>query len=129
MNKALRLLQNISNNNLNCIELQKSIKLSGLVSLFYYNDQALPIDLFEEDSKKQKQFLKLFKELKTLTEKEELLKREEAHWNKSFSLSELQEFLAAVARKSTRLNSSHVRISYAVFCLKKKKKKQKKIKL
>src|SRR5690554_7015095 len=31
-------------------------------------------------------------------------------------------------RKSTRLNSSHVRISYAVFCLKKKKKKKTKIK-
>src|SRR5690554_7280565 len=30
-----------------------------------------------------------------------------------------------VDRKSTRLNSSHVRISYAVFCLKKKKKKKK----
>src|SRR3989442_8145560 len=29
----------------------------------------------------------------------------------------------AVDRKSTRLNSSHVRISYAVFCLKKKKTK------
>src|SRR5690349_23402137 len=29
-------------------------------------------------------------------------------------------------RKSTRLNSSHVEISYAVFCLKKKKKKHKK---
>src|SRR5690349_23726615 len=29
-------------------------------------------------------------------------------------------------RKSTRLNSSHVEISYAVFCLKKKKKKKKK---
>src|SRR3989442_10785808 len=28
---------------------------------------------------------------------------------------------AAGDRKSTRLNSSHVRISYAVFCLKKKK--------
>src|SRR5690349_23982992 len=28
-----------------------------------------------------------------------------------------------VDRKSTRLNSSHVEISYAVFCLKKKKKK------
>src|SRR5215813_14340190 len=27
-------------------------------------------------------------------------------------------------RKSTRLNSSHVRISYAVFCLKKKKRTQ-----
>src|SRR5436305_6129997 len=31
--------------------------------------------------------------------------------------------LAALDRKSTRLNSSHVRISYAVFCLKKKKNK------
>src|SRR5207302_9403990 len=29
---------------------------------------------------------------------------------------------AFVDRKSTRLNSSHVKISYAVFCLKKKKK-------
>src|SRR5690606_40882242 len=27
-------------------------------------------------------------------------------------------------RKSTRLNSSHVKISYAVFCLKKKRRKQ-----
>src|SRR5690606_39305098 len=34
-------------------------------------------------------------------------------------MKELQE-----DRKSTRLNSSHVKISYAVFCLKKKKKKQ-----
>src|SRR3712207_7815687 len=30
----------------------------------------------------------------------------------------------ALDRKSTRLNSSHANISYAVFCLKKKKKKQ-----
>src|SRR5436309_8969085 len=30
---------------------------------------------------------------------------------------------ARVDRKSTRLNSSHVKISYAVFCLKKKKQK------
>src|SRR2546422_4549202 len=33
--------------------------------------------------------------------------------------------LALIDRKSTRLNSSHGYISYAVFCLKKKKKKQK----
>src|SRR2546427_8783014 len=32
-------------------------------------------------------------------------------------------------RKSTRLNSSHSQISYAVFCLKKKKKKYKKQKI
>src|SRR2546430_7771955 len=31
---------------------------------------------------------------------------------------------AEVDRKSTRLNSSHSQISYAVFCLKKKKKEQ-----
>src|SRR2546427_1615670 len=31
------------------------------------------------------------------------------------------EFAAAQDRKSTRLNSSHSQISYAVFCLKKKK--------
>src|SRR5207249_8870462 len=32
------------------------------------------------------------------------------------------EWLSALDRKSTRLNSSHVSISYAVFCLKKKNK-------
>src|SRR5690606_39083800 len=32
-------------------------------------------------------------------------------------------YIAAIDRKSTRLNSSHVKISYAVFCLKKKKRK------
>src|SRR5690606_41670798 len=35
---------------------------------------------------------------------------------------ELVWFARAKDRKSTRLNSSHVKISYAVFCLKKKKK-------
>src|SRR5688572_4440558 len=34
-------------------------------------------------------------------------------------------FLQGPDRKSTRLNSSHSQISYAVFCLKKKKKKKK----
>src|SRR2546430_4373979 len=35
-----------------------------------------------------------------------------------------EERCAAEDRKSTRLNSSHSQISYAVFCLKKKKKEQ-----
>src|SRR5690554_7556644 len=39
------------------------------------------------------------------------------------SLKSFQE-KESIDRKSTRLNSSHVRISYAVFCLKKKKKKK-----
>src|SRR5690625_6905614 len=33
-----------------------------------------------------------------------------------------RDLLKRIDRKSTRLNSSHVAISYAVFCLKKKKK-------
>src|SRR5690349_22218936 len=35
---------------------------------------------------------------------------------------EIADGVADIDRKSTRLNSSHVEISYAVFCLKKKKK-------
>src|SRR5690606_40986417 len=41
-----------------------------------------------------------------------------AGWNAAHPIS------ANIDRKSTRLNSSHVKISYAVFCLKKKKEKQ-----
>src|SRR5690606_41344582 len=37
----------------------------------------------------------------------------------------VQDHEVAGDRKSTRLNSSHVKISYAVFCLKKKKKQKK----
>src|SRR4051812_49699533 len=36
-----------------------------------------------------------------------------------------EEIAAPIDRKSTRLNSSHMSISYAVFCLKKKKKNEK----
>src|SRR5690554_7681844 len=42
-----------------------------------------------------------------------------------FSSGSPERELRSLDRKSTRLNSSHVRISYAVFCLKKKKKKNK----
>src|SRR5690554_7287616 len=41
--------------------------------------------------------------------------------------SPVREIRNEIDRKSTRLNSSHVRISYAVFCLKKKKKSDRSI--
>src|SRR5437773_6588139 len=41
------------------------------------------------------------------------------------SIGVFQMMTANEDRKSTRLNSSHITISYAVFCLKKKRKKQK----
>src|SRR5690606_40079911 len=43
-----------------------------------------------------------------------------AGWNDPDTQSALRALLARIDRKSTRLNSSHVKISYAVFCLKKK---------
>src|SRR2546430_11144514 len=41
----------------------------------------------------------------------------------SSGVNAISEYLETEDRKSTRLNSSHSQISYAVFCLKKKKKK------
>src|SRR5207253_5178919 len=41
--------------------------------------------------------------------------------NPSTLVRDLDPLIERVDRKSTRLNSSHVAISYAVFCLKKKK--------
>src|SRR5699024_12846670 len=43
-------------------------------------------------------------------------------WCESISLDHYHIGIRILDRKSTRLNSSHVSISYAVFCLKKKKK-------
>src|SRR5438874_1999726 len=42
-------------------------------------------------------------------------------------LYEIGQWYPRIDRKSTRLNSSHVEISYAVFCLKKKKKSKQKV--
>src|SRR2546421_5678909 len=57
---------------------------------------------------------------------------EESPWLAAYASMSLSKRFAVAAhsrsprtdRKSTRLNSSHDQISYAVFCLKKKKKKQ-----
>src|SRR5436190_3332712 len=52
-------------------------------------------------------------------------------WHRQQVVADHDDVASVVARynlldrKSTRLNSSHTVISYAVFCLKKKKKKQK----
>src|SRR5688572_17049994 len=52
---------------------------------------------------------------------EQLQKEGEAGRKK---INEYTRYATCVDRKSTRLNSSHSQISYAVFCLKKKKKKK-----
>src|SRR5690625_5778506 len=55
-------------------------------------------------------------------------KNKEDTWDDKLSLKEGMHQLSPrekLDRKSTRLNSSHVAISYAVFCLKKKKNNKK----
>src|SRR5437870_12548003 len=51
-------------------------------------------------------------------------KSEDACYTQEANGSERGAAHDGLDRKSTRLNSSHVAISYAVFCLKKKKKKK-----
>src|SRR5690554_7181845 len=65
--------------------------------------------------------------------KEKFLHNLPKHFNRQIYLEVAKElkipaktaegYITSLDRKSTRLNSSHVRISYAVFCLKKKKHK------
>src|SRR5258708_23944778 len=63
--------------------------------------------------------------LATLTNKEvEVLKTSVANQGMYITRSQIAQQSGMADRKSTRLNSSHQIISYAVFCLKKKKIKQ-----
>src|SRR3712207_8927063 len=54
---------------------------------------------------------------------DELVIKSRSGWGGKDVLIAPEESGEDVDRKSTRLNSSHANISYAVFCLKKKKKK------
>src|SRR5574343_1187980 len=48
----------------------------------------------------------------------------ELHLERRADAAEISHWCSLPDRKSTRLNSSHITLSYAVFCLNKKKKKQ-----
>src|SRR5947208_13389376 len=61
------------------------------------------------------------------TNREAMLGKSWREISASRDLAVEAEIREAQDRKSTRLNSSHQIISYAVFCLKKKKKQKKKI--
>src|SRR3712207_7815084 len=64
---------------------------------------------------------RLFHSLQELnTAVEELLEKYNSRRMQGCDYSRIERFLAVEDRKSTRLNSSHANISYAVFCLKKK---------
>src|SRR5690554_7350556 len=68
--------------------------------------------------------------IETLDDVKELIEQVKPYWPEGIEVGIAQDESESIKellhdlfkdRKSTRLNSSHVRISYAVFCLKKKK--------
>src|SRR5690554_7483067 len=73
--------------------------------------------------KKVKQFAKVSSIVIVLFFSNTFIYKEALHlWEiPAVNKSEVEYHDVGIDRKSTRLNSSHVRISYAVFCLKKKK--------
>src|SRR3712207_8802534 len=94
------------------------------ITFFFFNDtatteiytlslhDALPISLLSLQ-------LNLYEV--TLTRLEQLLWLLQGSAVRAAGISATLVRMACVDRKSTRLNSSHANISYAVFCLKKKK--------
>src|SRR5690606_39509068 len=74
--------------------------------------------VFSYDSKKINRNTKLNFENKRGTVEDFLV---EASHQGMLSFRQINHSIDVKDRKSTRLNSSHVKISYAVFCLKKKK--------
>ncbi|MEX2483545.1 MAG: ATP-binding protein [Brumimicrobium sp.] len=77
--------------------IENEIRKSSLASLFFYDDLLIPTSIFTPDHKAQKRFVKLTNKLKGLKEQFQLLEREKAHWNKDFSLSQLQDYMAVLA--------------------------------
>src|SRR2546427_6791889 len=53
--------------------------------------------------------------------RDRVLERARAERKKEIARQRAEQLASRLDRKSTRLNSSHSQISYAVFCLKKKK--------
>src|SRR5699024_11909846 len=93
-----------------------SIEKSQLI-LYQGNFSVYEEQKKRRDSYEQEQNIKLKKEIGRLKQSSE----EKAEWSRGRERDKYGK-----DRKSTRLNSSHVSISYAVFCLKKKKTKKKK---
>src|SRR2546430_15716178 len=82
-------------------------------SFFFFNDTATT-EIYT---------LSLHDALPISTTNRSIVESEAPTRSKSESPNEISPTPKAKDRKSTRLNSSHSQISYAVFCLKKKKKK------
>src|SRR5699024_12787313 len=101
---------------------QHAVRITSLLSLFFFFNQPATIDLYTLSLHDALPISRLI----TI----DYPRRRTTPRVRSFTMTNAHEFLEWFQnatekledRKSTRLNSSHVSISYAVFCLKKKKK-------
>src|SRR3712207_3712952 len=126
--KALRPIETSWNNQVKFIQ-DASHELRTPVAIIQSKLESLmktPDNTIEEDAetiavamRETRQLKKMISELLSLTKEESII----AIHIESIDLMKLFEEMSE-DRKSTRLNSSHANISYAVFCLKKKKQHQ-----
>ncbi len=100
LERMVHLIKALSNPDMTKKDISKMMKTSGLASLFFYDDLLIPTAIFEENSKAQKKFLKEYEKFIRLTEECEKLEEEKKHWKKSFSLSELQDYIAVLSSTS-----------------------------
>src|SRR5256886_9996778 len=94
-----------------CLSLSRSVS-STLFIFFFFNDTATT-EIYT---------LSLHDALPILSRREAGVLRRALDWQSEGRWPDAALFRRRLDRKSTRLNSSHSQISYAVFCLKKKKK-------
>jgi superfamily I DNA and/or RNA helicase len=81
-------------------QVAKMMRKSSMASLFFYDDLLIPQELFEDNSKTQKKFLREYDKFMHLKEECIRLEGEKKHWKKSFSLSELQEYISVLSSTS-----------------------------
>lgn len=93
-------IKTIDDRTLTINKIDFQMRKASIASLFFYDEILIPRSLFDKESKIQKRFLKLKNEFVGLQEDIELLKDEKKHWDKTFSLSELNDYINVLSSSS-----------------------------
>jgi hypothetical protein len=93
LQRMTQLIKQIGFSDLTKKEINNLMRKAGTAALFFYDDLLLPPAIFDSESKLQKRFLSVYDEFLKLNEEFALLESEKKHWKKTFSLSELQEYI------------------------------------
>jgi hypothetical protein len=93
LQRMTQLIKQIGFNDLTKHEINNLIRKAGTAALFFYDDLLLPPAIFDSERELQKKFIGLYNEFLKLNEEFALLESEKKHWKKTFSLSELQEYI------------------------------------